>query len=76
MEYKFKNSTHLKWMEFDEENQELLVEFMTGGKYLYENVTKAIVERIIKCDSFSMGGEEFIAIIRSHPKDFPYKKIS
>lgn len=44
-------STNLEWVAYDEEEQELYIQFKSGGLYIYYKVPKQIFEDLLKAGS-------------------------
>lgn len=44
-------STNLEWVAYDEEEQELYIQFKSGGFYIYYKVPKQIFEDLLKAGS-------------------------
>lgn len=45
------DSTNLEWVSYDEDNQDLYIQFRSGGLYVYHQVPKNIFEDLLKAGS-------------------------
>lgn len=64
-------STQIKAIGYDASKKALTVEFNSGGKYRYSNVSPKQHAGIMKAEYVGMA----LAPIKSDPKKYPFKKL-
>jgi hypothetical protein len=66
------SSSNIQSVGYDPENSTLVVQFTEGRAYEYSSVTVEVFERLATAESI---GSAFNEIIRSNPKQYPYRKV-
>jgi len=54
------NSSRIDWVEYDEETEELTIQFRRGGKYKYEGVEQDHYDNFISSPSPGKGFNQYI----------------
>lgn len=65
-------SSQIKSIGFDEDNNQMDIEFWPGSVYRYDNITKELFEEFKFSDSL---GRFFGKRIKDFPEKYPFKKI-